>query len=63
MKPKRKFIRSVLADVCFVVGLAAVVVGIAAAGNWPLAICVAGAELVVTGVLIASIEDDDKKEG
>ena len=49
---KRRYIQTVVADVLFVIGLAAIVVGIAAAGHWPLAIGVAGAELTGTGILL-----------
>lgn len=52
MKRKRKFFRSVIADVCFALGLVAVVVGVAAAGYGPLAITIAGAELAVVGILL-----------
>lgn len=53
MKRKRKFFRSVIADLCFVLGLVAVVVGIAAAGYGPLAVTVAGVELAVVGILLS----------
>lgn len=49
---KRRFIRTVVADVLFVVGLAAIVVGIAMAGHLPAAICTAGAEGTGIGVLL-----------
>lgn len=52
MKRKKRFFRSVIADVCFLVGLVAVVVGIAAAGYGPLAITVAGVELACVGVML-----------
>ena len=52
MKRKKKFFRSVIADACFVLGLVAVVVGVAAAGYGPLAITIAGAELAAVGVLL-----------
>lgn len=65
MKRKRKFFRSVIADVCFVLGLVAVVVGVAAAGYGPLAITIAGAELAVVGVLLfpAKGEEDADDPG
>lgn len=49
---KHRYIRTVIADALFVIGLAAIVVGIAAAGHWSLAIGVAGAEITGTGVLL-----------
>ena len=52
MKRKKRFFRSVIADVCFLVGLAVVVVGIACAGHGPLAIVVAGVELTCVGVML-----------
>lgn len=65
MKRKRKFFLSVIADVCFVLGLVAVVVGVAAAGYGPLAITIAGAELAVVGVLLfpAKGEEDADDSG
>lgn len=65
MKRKKKFFRSVIADVCFVLGLVAVVVGVAAAGYGPLAITIAGAELAVVGVLLfpAKGEEDADDPG
>lgn len=53
MKRRRKFYRSVIAEGLFVLGLVAVVVGIAAAGHGPLAITVAGAELIAVGILLS----------
>ena len=50
---KRRFIRTVVADTLFVVGMAAIVVGIALMGHLPLAVCVAGAECTGTGALLA----------
>lgn len=52
MKRKKKFLRSVIADACFLIGLVAVVVGIAASGHGPLAIIVGGVELACVGVLL-----------
>lgn len=52
MKRKKRFFRSVIADVCFLIGLVAVVVGIAAAGYGPLAITVSGVELACVGVML-----------
>ena len=65
MKPKRKFIRSLIADVCFLAGLVSIVVGIAVAGYGPLAIAVAGLELAVVGVMMgaASGEEDADDRG
>ena len=50
---RRRFIRTLLADALFLVGLAAIVVGIALMGHLPLAVCVAGAECVGVGALLA----------
>ena len=50
---RRRFIRTLLADALFLVGLAAIVVGIALMGHLPLAVCVAGAECTGTGALLA----------
>lgn len=44
------------ADLLFVLGLIAIVVGIAMAGNLPLAIGVAGVELILLGGFIAWAE-------
>ena len=65
MKRKKKFFRSVIADVCFVLGLVSVVVGVAAAGYGPLAITIAGAELAVVGILLfpGSGEEDADDPG
>lgn len=54
MRRRKRFFRSLIADVCFVVGLVAVVVGVAAAGYGPLAITVAGVELACVGLLMAA---------
>ena len=54
MKPKRKFIRSLIADGCFLAGLVSVVVGVALAGYGPLAMAVAGIELIVVGVMLGA---------
>lgn len=64
MKRKR-FILTLLADVLFVIGLAAIVVGIAMAGNVPLAVSVAGVELAVTAVLGSSAlaDREDGEDG
>lgn len=59
MKRKHRFIRTVIADTLFVVGLTAIVVGIAAAGYWPLAVSVAGVELIGTGLLMARSGGED----
>ena len=61
MKRKRFFL-SLLADVIFLLGLAAVV-GIALAGHGPLAVCVAGAEMTVAGVLLRSSLEPREEEG
>ena len=55
MKRKRFFL-SLLADVIFLLGLAAIVVGIALAGHGPLAVCVAG-------VLLRSSLEPREEEG
>ena len=62
MKRKRFFL-SLLADVIFLLGLAAIVVGIALAGHGPLAVCVAGAEMTVAGVLLRSSLEPRAEEG
>ena len=49
---RRKFFLTVIADGLFVLGLAAIAVGIAMAGHLPAAVCVAGAESTLTGVLL-----------
>lgn len=59
MKPKRKFIRSLIADGCFLLGLVSVVVGIAVAGYGPLAIAVAGLELAVVGVMMGAANGEE----
>ena len=56
MKPKRKFLRSIFADCCFIAGLTIIVVAVAVAGYGPLAMAVAGLELTVVGVLLGAIE-------
>lgn len=49
----RNFIRiSVLADVLFLLGMVAIVIGIAMDGNIPLAVVVAGAELCAVGLML-----------
>lgn len=59
---KRRFFRTVVADALFVVGLAAIVVGIALMGHLPLAVCVAGAECVGTGALLALGRKEDAND-
>ena len=59
MKPKRKFIRSLIADGCFLLGPVSVVVGIAVAGYGPLAIAVAGLELAVVGVMMGAANGEE----
>ena len=59
MKPKRKFIRSLLADGCFLVGMVSVVVGVALAGYGPLAMAVAGLELIVVGVMLGAADEKE----
>lgn len=54
MKPKRKFIRSLIADGFFLAGMVSVVVGVALAGYGPLAMAVAGLELIVVGVMLGA---------
>ena len=44
---RKQWILSVLADVLFALGLAAVAIGIAMSGSIPLAVCVGGAETAV----------------
>ena len=58
MKRKRFFL-SLLADVIFLLGLAAIVVGIALAGHGR----VAGAEMTVAGVLLRSSLEPREEEG
>ena len=62
MKRKRFFL-SLLADVIFLLGLSAIVVGIALAGHGPLSVCVAGAEMTVAGVLLRSSLEPREEEG
>lgn len=50
---KKRFILSVLADVLFVIGMVAIVVGIAMAGYIPHAVCAAGGELIASGLFVA----------
>ena len=59
MKPKRKFIRSLIADGCFLAGMVSIVVGVALAGYGPLAMAVAGLELIVVGVTMAANGEED----
>lgn len=59
MKPKRKFIRSLIADGCFLAGLVSIVVGIAVAGYGALAIAVAGLELAVVGVMMGAANGEE----
>lgn len=49
---RRKFFLTVISDGLFLAGLAAIAVGIAMAGHLPAAVCVAGAECTLTGVLL-----------
>ena len=49
---RKQWILSVLADVLFALGLAAVAIGIAMSGSIPLAVCVGGAETAVCAALI-----------
>ncbi len=49
---KQRFQRSTLADLLVLAGMAAIVVGIALAGHGPLAVAVAGVELIALGVLL-----------
>ena len=58
-----RFFLSLLADVIFLLGLAAIVVGIALAGHGPLAVCVAGAEMTVAGILLRSSLEPREEEG
>ena len=48
---RKQWILSVLADVLFALGLAAVAIGIAMAGSIPLAVCVGGAETAVCAAM------------
>lgn len=50
---RKRFILSLLADAIFLLGLAAIVVGIAMAGHVPLAVGVAGAEMIVLSLVIS----------
>ena len=59
---KRRFFRTVVADALFVVGLASIVVGIALMGHLPLAVCVAGAECVGVGALLALGRKEDAND-
>lgn len=43
---------SILADVLFLLGMVAIVIGIAIGGNIPLAVVVAGAELCAVGLML-----------
>ncbi len=49
---KQRFQRSTLADLLVLAGMIAIVVGIALSGRVPLAVAVAGAELIILGVLL-----------
>ena len=49
---KRLFSFSILVDLLVLAGMVAIVVGIALSGNVPLAVSVAGAELIAIGVLL-----------
>lgn len=49
---RRRFFLTVIADGLFVIGLAAIAVGIAMAGHPPAAVCVGGAEAVLVAVLL-----------
>lgn len=54
---KRFFVFSLLADLLFLVGLVAIVTGIALSGNLPAAVTVAGAEMIAVGVLFKLGQD------
>ena len=49
---KRLFSFSILVDLLVLAGMVAIVVGIALSGNGPLAVSVAGVELIAIGVLL-----------
>lgn len=49
---KRLFSFSILVDLLVLAGMVAIVVGIALSGNVPLAVSVAGVELIAIGVLL-----------
>lgn len=49
---RRRFFLTVIADGLFVLGLAAIAVGVAMMGHVPAAVCVAGAETTLVGVLL-----------
>ena len=49
---KRLFSFSILVDLLVLAGMVAIVVGIALSGNVPLAVSVAGADLIAIGVLL-----------
>ena len=59
MKPKRKFFRSLIADGCFLAGMVSVVVGVALAGYGPLAMAVAGLELIIVGVMLGATDREE----
>ena len=54
---KRFFVFSLLADLLFLVGLVAIVAGIALSGNLPAAVAVAGVEMIAVGVLFKLGQD------
>lgn len=49
---RRRILLTVVADVLFVIGLAAIAVAIAMAGYRPAAVCMGGAEAVLVAVLL-----------
>ena len=54
---KRFFVFSLLADLLFLVGLVAIVAGIALSGNLPAAVAVAGVEMIAVRVLFKLGQD------
>ena len=59
---RKKFFISLIADVLFVAGLVAIVVGIAMAGRFPAAVCVAGGEGVGMGLLLSAGNREDGED-
>lgn len=60
----RKIFRiSILADVLFILGMVAIVIGIAIDGDIPLALVVAGAELCIVGFLLTFSDHEESGGG
>lgn len=49
---RRRFFLTVIADGLFVLGLAAIAVGVAMMGHVPAAVCIAGAETALVAALL-----------